>query len=332
MASVFLSSTVYDLIDVRAELRQCLLDAGYSVSMSDRGDSDFELQHDTNSIETCLRNVDRAEAVIVVLSQRYGGRLAKAGFPDLSATHLEYRRARERGKKTLVYARSNLEAEYYLWAKNHSQTPLAAGGAAALPALKYGWVQKDADHKLFELLEEHRLLDAGRSQSNWVSVFNDTVDLKRQVVRDMRLVAGRSHLERLIRENRIPALALDCRPKGRNTTGEILLEQEIRNLGSVPAHRVTWQFTHPCGKPNAIPSLASGQSSVHLIAIPGDASDCEMLVSYSTPEGHQVRDTYSLRVRARDARLVAGYDFLDRVYVVGTAPPQFTILDPPASA
>ncbi len=72
---VFISSTCYDLIDVRCELDDFLKSLGLLPVLSDSYLSDFEVQYDKNSIETCLVNVRSADIVIVILDKRYGPRL-----------------------------------------------------------------------------------------------------------------------------------------------------------------------------------------------------------------------------------------------------------------
>src|ERR1700678_3077653 len=90
---VFIGSTVFDLLDIRGELADFLRSIDIVPILSDDKLSDFVVQHDTNSIETCLVNVDSADEIILVLDERYGPRLGAYGFDDVSATHLEYRRA-----------------------------------------------------------------------------------------------------------------------------------------------------------------------------------------------------------------------------------------------
>jgi hypothetical protein len=97
---VFISSTVFDLIDVRAELEALIRDMGLSPVMSDSSTSDFSVKPDANSIETCLVNVRASDIMLVILSNRYGPSLEKAGFPALSATHLEYKEAIKKGIPT----------------------------------------------------------------------------------------------------------------------------------------------------------------------------------------------------------------------------------------
>ena len=62
---VFISSTVYDLLDIRDELEQGIRDAGLIPILSDSATSDFTMAPDTNSIETCLANVRSSGNVMV---------------------------------------------------------------------------------------------------------------------------------------------------------------------------------------------------------------------------------------------------------------------------
>src|SRR5262245_34129829 len=107
---VFVSSTCYDLIDLRAELLEDLRDLGVEPYLSDLKESDFETpgDHVGNSIETCLVNLRACDVVVFVLSQRYGPFL-KRGYGDLSATHVEYREARNHKKRILFYIRDRAD-------------------------------------------------------------------------------------------------------------------------------------------------------------------------------------------------------------------------------
>src|SRR5690554_3116552 len=92
-ARVLVSSTCYDLLDLRAQLHSRLKASGLTPVMSDQLSSDFSVAESRDSVSTCLVNLVSCEACIVVLSQRYGPSLKRANFPDVSATHLEYREA-----------------------------------------------------------------------------------------------------------------------------------------------------------------------------------------------------------------------------------------------
>jgi hypothetical protein len=166
---VFVSSTVYDLVDARAELEQLLAELGVSPVMSDDKLSDFNLPCDANSIETCLLNVESSDAVIVVLDQRYGPALGSYGFDDVSATHLEYRHAKFHAKPIYFYVRDRLEADYNIRQKNKDADDV-----------KFSWVSPK-EHGLFEFLKEHRALIADSHENNWFSIFTNVVDLKASI-------------------------------------------------------------------------------------------------------------------------------------------------------
>jgi hypothetical protein len=109
---VFVSSTVYDLIDIRAEVEALLRDFGLTPVMSDSRDDGFDSTIQSNSIDTCLVNLRSCEKVILILSQRYGPSLGKHGFTDHSATHLEYLEAKRLGIPVYFYVRDQLMAEF----------------------------------------------------------------------------------------------------------------------------------------------------------------------------------------------------------------------------
>ncbi len=93
--TVFVSSTCFDLVDVRSEVYEHLRGIGLNVLMSDEPHSEFSVVPTLDSISTCLVNVRAADVFICILSQRYGPLLGEKNFPNISATHLEYDVARE---------------------------------------------------------------------------------------------------------------------------------------------------------------------------------------------------------------------------------------------
>src|SRR5260370_30298199 len=105
---VFICSTCYDLLDIRAELEELFRTGGIVPILSDSMSSDFQVRPDQNSIETCLANVRSCDEFVIILSARYGPSLASAGFDDISATHLEYREAVVAGKSIRMYVREPL--------------------------------------------------------------------------------------------------------------------------------------------------------------------------------------------------------------------------------
>lgn len=222
MQRVFVSSTVFDLIDARREIEEQLREIGLTPVLSDGTVSDFRVQPDRNSIESCLVNVANSEFVVVILCRRYGPSLKSAGFPDVPATHLEIDEARRTGRPLFVYVRDRLEADYRLWRKNHRQ-----------PDLKFCWVD-EKDVRLLELVDSFQRLSASNSKNNFYSVFRDTIELKSLIRRDLRLPAGKANLAALIERNETPLLKVSVafieNPR--------FFRIEVTNVGRSPAFNV----------------------------------------------------------------------------------------------
>jgi len=227
--TVFIASTVFDLIDVRAELEELIQEIGLTPLLSDSATSDFTVLPDKNSIETCLVNVRASNYFIVVLSQRYGPSLARAGFPDLSATHLEYREAKENKLPVYFYVRDRLESGYRIWKSNDKSK-----------SLNLLWVEQD-NFRLFDFIEEHQKLIASSPTNNWYQTFRSSVELKNLVRRDLRIPAGRAALAKTIIEGNVPII------QGKSSvtrfSNEFVLECELRNFGNVAAFnlRTSWE-------------------------------------------------------------------------------------------
>ena len=169
---VFISSTVYDLIDIRAELAEQLRAIGITPVLSDDKLSDFRVQHNVNSIETCLINVESCDEFLLVLDQRCGPTLEKFDYGKISATHLEYQRAIEKKIPVQVYVRDRLEADFIIWKRNKRSE------SVTLP-----WISKTEDFGLFEFLDEHTKLQANATTSNWYSTFTNSIDLKAAITK-----------------------------------------------------------------------------------------------------------------------------------------------------
>lgn len=196
---VFVSSTVYDLIDVRSEIEEHLRSLGLTPVLSDSPTSAFDASSQTNSIETCLVQLRSCDKVIVILSNRYGPVLGRAGFQNISATHLEYREAIECKKPLVFYVRDRLEADYRHWRGLDKEQR---------PSAEFQWVSRSQDFPLFDFLHEHQTLQNQNDKSNWFSAFRDIRELKQLVSRDFRAEAFRGQLDRILSEGRLPASQL----------------------------------------------------------------------------------------------------------------------------
>lgn len=305
---VFVSSTVYDLLDVRAEVEQLLRDMRLVPVLSGSATSGFQPLPDRNSIETCLANLRQCDAMIVILCQRYGGSLEPAGFPDVSATHLEYMEAKSASIPIHMYVRDRLEADFCISKKNRKND------------VELTWVREQKDRRLFELLREHRELTHGKPGSNWFDTFRDSVELKTLIKRDLGAVALRNELETLISENRVPIMAVSVEAPPPQS-GEMLIKITIRNVGTVPAYRLSWGFSGVQDQGGEIPVLAPQQETYQgfVYGYDGLPWNDKMTMTYYTPQGHHIRDEYTVGTRRVGATVFAsGATCHSKTYYVAT--------------
>lgn len=169
--TVFISSTCYDLIDLRAELADFLDSKGFITRASDNPYR-FDVDPTEDSIRSCLRNVETADVVVCIVDGRYGPPLP----PDnkFSATHHEVKRAREIGKPVYIFMRDKALADYDLLRRDSS--------------LPTRWVESNnEDHrkKWLDFIEELKSLPAAQvaGHSNWVDPFQTSVQLKKLVLK-----------------------------------------------------------------------------------------------------------------------------------------------------
>lgn len=231
---VFVSSTVYDLLDVRAEVAEHLKQMGITPVLSDDKLSDFEVKQATNSIETCLVNVAAADEVIVILDKRYGPSLEKAGFGDFSATHLEYLRAVKEKKPLHVFVRDRLEADFAIWRKNKKKADVVLS-----------WVG-DKDRSLFTLLDKHSKL-SNSSSNNWYTTFTCSIDLKAAIAKQFE--------SRVLPDRLVEAFASNCFPIFEisqdfniKSEGHIQGKFILTNVGGAPAFDSVFHWSDSKGE------------------------------------------------------------------------------------
>ncbi len=165
---VFISSTCYDLIDLRSELAASLKESGCIVRLSEDPMSGFNVDPSGDSIESCLRNVEASDVVICILDRRYGGRLG-GRFGDISATECEVRHARSLNpaKPILYFVRNAAEADYQQHKSNADFVPK--------------WIEQgksDNFARWCKFIEYVASLPEHGSRSNWYDRFQTVVELK----------------------------------------------------------------------------------------------------------------------------------------------------------
>ncbi|MCE9631528.1 MAG: DUF4062 domain-containing protein [Planctomycetia bacterium] len=293
---VFVSSTVYDLVDARAEVEALLTEMHLTPVLSDSSSAYFQITPDRNSVECCLVNLRQCDAVILMLSQRYGPALPFWEDPTLSATHAEYREARKCGKPIYVYVRDRLEGEFAIYKRNQDAS------------LEWRWSGKDG-RSLFGLLKEHCTPITEENHSNWFSIFRDSVELKQLVRRDFHAVASRSHLESLLEDNRIPlvGVAVSVRDGTSPQSAVWPVDVVFRNNGTMPALRLSYTLGGGVTlEAEEVPILAPNETHTRTIELRNTINGIvqwQVLATYYTAQGHRVQDRYSAGLMHMPLRL-----------------------------
>jgi len=171
--SVFISSTCYDLVDLRAEIGQLLARSGFVTRLSEDANSAFYVDATDDSITSCLNNVEAADVVVCIIDRRYGGVLKSGPLAGLSATHAEVRHARMIAppKRVFFFIRRSAYQEYEHMRANGWQ-------------LKTRWVEPDLGpapnpnrERWFNFVQEIAGLPRHENWSNWCDHFTSSVDL-----------------------------------------------------------------------------------------------------------------------------------------------------------
>lgn len=114
---IFISSTDYNLIDLRAELAKYLSDLGYRPILSS-SDRFHDNSPDLEPWESCLQVLQSAYVMVLVIDGKYGEKFEWKKFASIigerkvSPTHAEYILAHQTKMRMLVFIRKELLTYY----------------------------------------------------------------------------------------------------------------------------------------------------------------------------------------------------------------------------
>ena len=113
--SVFVSSTCYDLAQVRQDLRLFFESLGMVPILSEF--PSFPVDPNLDAIENCLVGVkEKADIFVLVVGGRYGSETENGK----SVTNLEYLEAKAKGIPRYVFVQKHILTAYSDWQKNRS--------------------------------------------------------------------------------------------------------------------------------------------------------------------------------------------------------------------
>lgn len=112
--SVFVSSTMHDLGDLRGGLQQFIEGLGWTPVMAER--DSFSIETSATTLDNSLRNVRvNCDVFVMIIGSRYGSVDPASGK---SVTNLEFLEARARGVPTYVFVDREVLAQRRVWRDN----------------------------------------------------------------------------------------------------------------------------------------------------------------------------------------------------------------------
>jgi hypothetical protein len=107
-------------------------------------------------------------------------------------------------------------------------------------------------------------------------------------------------------ENKVPIVdvKVDATPPQR---GEMVINIRLRNVGTVPAYRLSWNIENRKNEGHEIPVLAPQQETNQALVYGYAGRDLEysMRITYYMSQGHCVCDEYTVGVRGIGATVIA---------------------------
>lgn len=151
---VFISSTFYDLRQVRADLEQLVRSLGYEAVLHERGAIPYGSQEKLE--EYAYKEIDSCDILVSVIGGRYG---TPSEEDPYSISQKELRRAVDVGKQVYVFVDRDVHAEYATYLLNKD-----------VEGIKYKFVD---DVKIFSFIEEVHALP----RNNPISDFSNSRDI-----------------------------------------------------------------------------------------------------------------------------------------------------------
>jgi len=149
---VFVSSTFYDLKQIRQDIAAFIYSMGYRPFLSEH--PSFPVDPSASTVENCKRRVEQdADMLVLIIGGRYGSAADKSAK---SVTNVEYLTARAKGIPVFAFVEKQVRALLPFWEKNPN---------ADFPGI-------DDATKLFEFIRRVRSED-----SVWVHEFETAADI-----------------------------------------------------------------------------------------------------------------------------------------------------------
>ncbi|WP_415579538.1 DUF4062 domain-containing protein, partial [Elizabethkingia anophelis] len=111
--NIFVSSTCYDLSQLRANLSDFINTCGHNPVLSEY--NNFPISTELNTIENCLKNVkENADIFVLVVGSRYGSTIETGK----SITNIEFLTAKQKGIPIFCFIDKSILSILNVWKNN----------------------------------------------------------------------------------------------------------------------------------------------------------------------------------------------------------------------
>lgn len=111
---VFVSSTCFDLGEIREQLKRFIQSFGFEPVLSENGDVFYH--PDLHTHESCVHEVSNSQLFILIIGGRFGGEYVSD--KSKSITNAEYVAARESGIPVFTYIRNGVLSNHHIYQQN----------------------------------------------------------------------------------------------------------------------------------------------------------------------------------------------------------------------
>jgi len=157
---IFISSTYYDLKNIRADLERFIRDQGYEAVMNEKGHIPYGSEKKLE--EYCYKEIESCDILVSIIGGRFG---SESKEPQYSISNIELKTAIEQGKQVYIFIDRGVYTEFGTYKAN-----------------KKGDVNYIAvdDKRVYEFIEEVTKLPVNNQTQSFETAYDITRYLKEQ--------------------------------------------------------------------------------------------------------------------------------------------------------
>lgn len=110
---IFISSTYYDLKQIRSDIEKFVKDLGYEPVLSERGHIPYGAEDKPE--EYCYQEISKIDILVAIIGGRFG---SQSQNDNASVSQMEIRTALEQNKQVYIFIDKNVNTEYEIYQMN----------------------------------------------------------------------------------------------------------------------------------------------------------------------------------------------------------------------